>query len=278
MVPFRSSSSSLKRSLAGCAAATRVLNPARGARLAARQFAVTTSDHSGSIDVFSAISRIKSESRVKFDETVDLNVHLGLDPRKQDQQLRASAVLPRGTGKDRRVCVFAADEETAAAAKEAGAVCAGGQELVSQIEASGGKQLDFDYCIAASDAAGLAKKLGRILGPKGMMPNAKDNTVVPPGEIAAAVAAAQMGKVDYRTCKQGHVNVPIGKVSFTEEALAENLKAVLGSFFENKPAGAKGQYLRKAHLSSTMGKGYEIELKYVTPTSQWYFRQPKAGE
>ena len=230
-----------------------------------------SSSSNQSTSIFSAITSVKENAKAKFDETVELNVRLGLDPRKQDQHLRASVVLPHGTGKEKKVCVFTASKEEAESAIAAGAALAGGEDLVARIQESGAD--GFDYCIAASDALGHAKKLGRVLGPKGLMPNAKDGTVVAPSSVADAIAAAKRGRIAYRTCKQGSVSIPVGKVSFTEEALADNVKAAVSSFFENKPPGAKGKYLRKAFLSSTMGSGHEVNTAFLTPTSQWFFRR-----
>lgn len=198
------------------------------------------------------VSVLKSLPPARFDETVDLAVGLGVDPRRADQMLRGTVSLPAGTGKKVRVAVFAqgADE---IAAREAGADIVGADELVEQI--SGG-MMDFDVAIAAPDMMPKVGKLGRTLGPRGLMPNPKSGTVTP--DVASAVADFKGGKVGYRTDRQGNVHVPIGKVSFSAADLLENLKAVIEELQRVRPSGAKGRYLLKITLSATMGPPVKI--------------------
>jgi len=200
-----------------------------------------------------AVDLLGSLPKANFDETVELVARLGVDPRKADQIVRGTIGLPAGTGKDVRVAVFAAGE-AATAAREAGANIVGTDDLAAQIE---GGMLDFDVTIATPDLMPVVGRLGRVLGPRGLMPNPKSGTVTP--DVAKAVADFKGGKVEYRTDRYGNVHVPIGKVSFTAEALLENFRAVIDELNRAKPASAKGRYMRRVTLASTMGPGIKID-------------------
>ena len=196
---------------------------------------------------------LKSLPAARFDETVDLAVVLGVDPRRAEQMLRGTVSLPAGTGKQVRVAVFA-QGENAISAREAGADIVGADDLVEQISAG---QMEFDVVIAAPDMMPKVGKLGRILGPRGLMPNPKSGTVT--SDVAKAVSEFKAGKVSYRTDRQGNVHVPIGKVSFEVAALAENLQAAIEELQRVRPSGAKGRYLQKITLSATMGPSVKID-------------------
>ncbi|HMG45446.1 MAG TPA: 50S ribosomal protein L1 [Acidimicrobiales bacterium] len=200
-----------------------------------------------------AVDLVKSLANANFDETVELAVRLGVDPRKADQIVRGTVGLPSGTGKDVRVAVFAAGE-AATAAREAGADIVGADDLAAQVE---GGMLDFDVAIATPDMMPLVGRLGRVLGPRGLMPNPKTGTVTT--DVAKAVGEFKGGKVEYRTDRYGNIHVPVGKVSFTPDALLENLRAVLDELNRAKPASSKGRYMRRIALSSTMGPGVKID-------------------
>ena len=200
-----------------------------------------------------AVDIVKSLATKNFDESVEAAIRLGVDPRKADQMVRGTVALPAGTGKDVRVAVFA-QGDAAAAATAAGAEFVGAEDLAAQIE---GGMLDFDVTIATPDLMPLVGKLGRVLGPRGLMPNPKTGTVTPdPGK---AVEEFKGGKVEYRTDKFGNVHVPIGRASFTPEALNENFAAVIDELQKAKPSSSKGKYFRKVTLSSTMGPGVRID-------------------
>ena len=200
-----------------------------------------------------AVELVGSLAKANFDETVELVARLGVDPRKADQIVRGTVGLPAGTGKDVRVAVFAAGD-AATAAREAGADIVGTDDLAAQIE---GGMLDFDVTIATPDLMPVVGRLGRVLGPRGLMPNPKSGTVTP--DVAKAVADFKGGKVEYRTDRYGNVHVPIGKASFTAEALLENFRAVIDELNRAKPAAAKGRYMRRVTLSPTMGPGIKID-------------------
>ena len=200
-----------------------------------------------------AMELVKALSKTKFDETVDVVVRLGVDPRKADQVVRGTVTLPAGTGKDVRVAVFAAGEQ-AAAAREAGADVVGADDLITQVE---GGFMDFDLAIATPDLMPQVGKLGRVLGPRGLMPNPKTGTVT--NDVAKAVADFKGGMVEYRTDRYGNVHVPVGKASFDAQALTDNLNAVLDELNRQKPASAKGRYMRKVVVSSTMGPGLRVD-------------------
>ncbi len=200
-----------------------------------------------------ALALLKELSSVKFDESVDVSVNLGVDPRKSDQVVRGATVLPNGTGKSVRVAVFA-QGENAEAARAAGADVVGFEDLAETIKAG---NLDFDIVIATPDAMRIVGQLGQILGPRGLMPNPKVGTVTP--DVAAAVKNAKAGQVQYRTDKGGIVHCTIGKVSFDVPALRENLQALLEALRKAKPSTAKGVYMKKVTLSTTMGPGIVID-------------------
>ena len=206
-----------------------------------------------------ALNLVKSMAKVTFDENVDIAFRLGVDPRKADQMLRGTVALPAGTGKDVRVAVFATGE-AAAAAREAGADVVGADDLAEKIQ---GGMLDFDVAIATPDLMPMVGRLGRVLGPRGLMPNPKTGTVTP--DVARAVTEFKGGKVEYRTDRHGNVHVPIGKVSFSPDALGSNLRAVLDELQRAKPAAAKGKYFRKITISSTMGPGVKVDPNRLRP-------------
>ena len=200
-----------------------------------------------------AIDLAKSLSSAKFDETIDVAVRLGVDPRKADQIVRGTVALPAGTGKTIRIAVFASGD-AAQAARDAGADIVGADDLVEKIT---GGFLDFDLAIATPDLMGMVGRLGRQLGPRGLMPNPKTGTVTT--DVAKAVTEFKGGRVEYRTDKFGNIHVPMGKASFDAESLATNFKAILDELQKAKPASAKGKYLRSIVVSSTMGPGISID-------------------
>ncbi len=200
-----------------------------------------------------AVALVKSLASAKFDETVEIAVRLGVDPRKADQMVRGTVALPSGTGKDVRIAVFAAGD-AATAAREAGADLVGSDDLVAQVE---GGMLDFDLAIATPDMMPQVGKLGRVLGPRGLMPNPKTGTVTTdPGK---AVGEFKGGRVEYRTDRYGNVHVVLGKASFDEAALQANLQAVMDELHRAKPASAKGRYLRRMTMSTTMSPGVKVD-------------------
>ena len=200
-----------------------------------------------------AVELSKSMATAKFDETLEVVMRLGVDPRKAEEMLRGTVALPAGTGRDVRVAVFA-QGEAATAARDAGADHVGDADLAEAVE---GGMTDFDIAIATPDMMPVVGKLGRVLGPRGLMPNPKTGTVT--DDVAKAVEEFKGGKVEYRTDKNGNVHVPIGKASFEADALKANLDAVVEELNRVKPAGAKGKYIRKAVVSSTMGPGVKID-------------------
>ena len=206
------------------------------------------------LSVEDAIELIKSNASAKFDETVEIAMNLGVDPRHADQMVRGVVGLPNGTGKTVRVAVFArgakADE-----AKEAGADIVGAEDLMETIQ---GGTIDFDRCIATPDMMAVVGRLGKILGPRGLMPNPKLGTVTP--DVAGAVKAAKAGQIEFRVEKAGIIHAGIGKASFSEQALAENVKAFVGAITKAKPSGVKGTYLKRVSLSSTMGPGLRLDV------------------
>ena len=201
-----------------------------------------------------ALELVRTLASAGFDETVELVVRLGVDPRKADQVVRGTVALPSGTGTDVRVAVFAAGE-AAAEARAAGADLVGADDLLAEVE---GGRLDFDVAIATPDLMPQVGKLGRVLGPRGLMPNPKTGTVTT--DVGKAVADFKGGKVEYRTDRYGNVHVPIGKASFDTDALTANYRAVVEEIERAKPASAKGRYLKKVALSSTMGPSVRIDV------------------
>jgi len=204
-----------------------------------------------------AIDLVKSLAKRNFDETVEITFRLGIDPRKADQMIRGTVSLPHGTGKAVRVAVFATGD-AAREAEEAGADVVGAGDLVGRVQEG---YLDFDVAIATPDLMSQVGRLGRILGPRGVMPNPKTGTVTT--DVGKTVAEFKAGKVEYRTDRNGNVHVPIGKVSFERDALLENFQAVLDEILRNKPAAAKGRYIKSIATSSTMGPGIRLDPAVV---------------
>jgi large subunit ribosomal protein L1 len=200
-----------------------------------------------------ALALLKDLPKAKFDESVDVSVNLGVDPRKSDQAVRSATVLPNGTGKTVRVAVFT-QGANADAAKEAGADIVGMEDLAAEVKKG---NMDFDVVIASPDAMRVVGALGQILGPRGLMPNPKVGTVTP--DVATAVKNAKSGQVRYRTDKAGIIHCPIGKVGFEVSALRENLEALLADLMKAKPSSAKGVYMKKVTVSSTMGPGIVVD-------------------
>lgn len=201
-----------------------------------------------------AVDLVKAHATSKFDETVEIAMNLGVDPRHADQMVRGVIQLPNGTGKSVRVAVFARGDK-ADEAKAAGAELVGAEDLMEAIQ---GGEMGFDRCIASPDMMAVVGRLGKVLGPRGLMPNPKLGTVTP--NIADAVKAAKGGQVEFRAEKTGIVHAGLGKSSFTKEALNENIKAFIDAVMKAKPSGAKGQFVRKIAVSSTMGPGVKLEL------------------
>ena len=204
-----------------------------------------------------AVAAVKANAKAKFDESVEIAVNLGVDPRHADQQVRGVVNLPSGTGKDVRVAVFARAGK-AAEAEAAGADIVGAEDLVERVQ---GGFLDFDRVIATPDMMALVGRLGKVLGPRGLMPNPKVGTVTP--NVGQAVKDAKGGAVEFRVEKAGIVHAGVGKVSFTDEALLANVRAMIEALNRSKPSGAKGQYIKKIALSSTMGPGVKVEPSTV---------------
>src|SRR5690554_5717543 len=202
-----------------------------------------------------AMQLVKDTARSTFDETVDAAFNLGVDPRHADQMVRGAVVLPSGTGKDIRVVVFARGEKEQEA-RDAGADFVGNDDLAQKILDG---WLDFDAAIATPDMMGVVGRLGRVLGPRGLMPNPRTGTVTP--DVAKAVEESKAGKVEYRVNKEAGMHVPIGKASFTEEQLLENLAALMDAVVKARPAAAKGTFVRKLHLSTTMGPGIRLNAQ-----------------
>jgi large subunit ribosomal protein L1 len=211
-------------------------------------------DRTKQYDIQEAVDLLKQLKHSKFDETVDLAVNLGVDPRKSDQMVRGSVVLPHGLGKKVRVLVFAKGEK-ATEASDAGAEFVGAEDLVEKIQ---GGWLDFDKVVATPDVMGLVGKLGKVLGPRGLMPNPKSGTVT--FEVGKAVKDITAGKADFRTEKAGVVHVAIGKSSFDSEKLIDNARTVIKSLEKAKPSSSKGRYLKKISVSSTMGVGIPVSV------------------
>jgi large subunit ribosomal protein L1 len=226
-------------------------------KLSKRQKALTEVDRNRFYPVDEAISIVKSNATAKFDETVEVALNLGVDPRHADQMVRGVVNLPKGTGKSVRIAVFAkgakADE-----AKAAGADVVGAEDLMETIQ---GGQIDFDRVIATPDMMGVVGRLGKVLGPKGLMPNPKLGTVTM--DVTKAVTDAKSGQVEYRVEKAGIVHAGIGKASFSEADLKENFTALMDAIIKGKPSGAKGKFVQKLSVSSTMGPGVKVDLAEI---------------
>ena len=215
-------------------------------------------DRSKLYDPAEAVALVQQTAKCKFDETIEISVRLGVDPRHADQQVRGAVVLPHGTGKKVRVLVFAKGDK-AKDAEAAGADYVGAEELVAKIQ--GENWFDFDVVVATPDMMGLVGRLGRVLGPKGLMPNPKSGTVTM--DVTKAIADIKAGKVEYRLDKTAIIHCPLGKKSFTAQQLEENMNALMGAIVRAKPAAAKGNYLRSVVISSTMGPGIKLNtLKF----------------
>jgi len=219
-------------------------------------------DHAKNYPLAEALKLVKAGATAKFNESIDVAVNLGVDAKKSDQVVRGSLVLPQGTGKTVRVAVFT-QGEPANAAKAAGADLVGLEDLAAQVKEG---KIDFDVAIASPDAMRVVGQLGQILGPRGLMPNPKVGTVTP--NVAEAVKNAKAGQVQFRTDKAGIVQCSIGRASFTEDALKDNLMALLDALNKARPAGAKGHYVKKVALSSTMGIGVRVDHGALTGQAQ----------
>ena len=210
-------------------------------------------DKSMQYEVADAMDLVVKSAKAKFDETVEIHIKLGVDSRHADQQVRGAIVLPNGTGKTRKVLVFAKDAKLEEA-QAAGADYAGGMDLVEKITKE--NWFDFDVVVATPDMMGVVGRLGKVLGPKGLMPSPKAGTVTP--NVTAAVKEIKAGKIEYRLDKTNIIHCPIGKASFGTEKLVENFNALMGAVIKAKPAAAKGQYVRSCTLASTMGPGVKV--------------------
>lgn len=228
------------------------------AKLSKRQKALTQVDRDKFYGVDEAISVVKGNATAKFDETIEVALNLGVDPRHADQMVRGVVTLPKGTGKTVCVAVFAkgakADE-----AKNAGADIVGAEDLMETVQ---GGTIDFDRVIATPDMMGVVGRLGKVLGPKGLMPNPKLGTVTM--DVAKAVTDAKGGQVEFRVEKAGIVHAGIGKASFAEADLIENFRAFMDAIIKNKPSGAKGKFVKKVSVSSTMGPGVKVDLEQIS--------------
>jgi len=215
-------------------------------------------DKTKSYGIDEAVGLAKKTARTKFDETVDLAVNLGVDPKQADQMVRGTVVLPHGTGKKVKILVFAKGEKEKEA-RDAGADYVGSEDLAEKIQKEG--WTDFDTVVATPDIMGLVGRLGKVLGPRGLMPNPKTGTVT--FDVARAIKEIRAGKVEYRVEKAGIVHVPVGKVSFDENKLVDNAKAVLESILKAKPSSSKGKYLKNVTISTTMGPGIKMDTAAI---------------
>lgn len=220
--------------------------------------AVKQYDSKQAYETAEAISIVKKVASAKFDETVEVAVRLGVDPKKADQQIRGAVVLPHGTGKTLRVLVFAKGDKLKEA-EAAGADYVGDDDYINKIQQG---WFDFDVVVATPDMMGAVGKLGRVLGPKGLMPNPKTGTVT--FDVEKAIKEIKAGKIEYRVDKAGNIHVPIGKVSFDESKLVDNFQTIIDTLYKVKPAAAKGQYIRNVAVSSTMGPGVKVNLSKIT--------------
>ncbi len=214
-------------------------------------------DRDAFYSVTDAVKMIKERAKAKFDETIEISLNLGIDPRHADQNVRGVVQLPHGTGKTLRVAVFAKGDK-AKQAEAAGADIVGAEDLAEKVNAG---QIEFDRVIATPDMMGLVGRLGKVLGPRGLMPNPKLGTVT--NDLAEAIKASKGGQVEFRAEKAGLIHAGIGKASFSETAIAENVKAFVGAINRAKPSGAKGTFLKKVSLSSTMGPGVKLDVATI---------------
>jgi large subunit ribosomal protein L1 len=225
----------------------------------AKRIQAWTGDREAILSVEDAVKLVKANATAKFDESIEISVNLGVDPRHADQQVRGVVGLPSGTGRDVRVAVIAKDAK-AAEALAAGADVVGAEDLVERIQ---GGFMDFDRVIATPDMMALVGRLGKVLGPRGLMPNPRVGTVTP--NVGQAVKDAKGGAIEFRVEKAGIVHAGIGKASFTDEALLINVRALVDALSKAKPSGAKGTYIKKISLSSTMGPGVKVDTASVNP-------------
>ena len=223
------------------------------------QDAVKAFDKQNLYDVEEAISIVKKNATAKFDETIELHLRTGCDGRHAEQQIRGAVVLPHGTGKTVKVLVFAKGTKVDEA-EAAGADYVGGEELIPKIQNEG--WFEFDVVVATPDMMGVVGRLGRVLGPKGLMPNPKAGTVTM--DVAKAIADIKAGKIEYRLDKTNIIHVPVGKASFTDEQLNDNFQSLMGAINKAKPASLKGQYIKSATLTSTMGPGVKLNVVKIT--------------
>ena len=225
----------------------------------AKRIQAWTGDREAILSVEDAVKLVKANATAKFDESIEISVNLGVDPRHADQQVRGVVGLPSGTGRAVRVAVIAKDAK-AAEARAAGAAAVGAEDLVERIQ---GGFMDFDRVIATPDMMALVGRLGKVLGPRGLMPNPRVGTVTP--NVGQAVKDAKGGAIEFRVEKAGIVHAGIGKASFTDEALLINVRALVDALSKAKPSGAKGTYIKKISLSSTMGPGVKVDTASVNP-------------
>lgn len=207
-----------------------------------------------------AVNIVKQTAKAKFDETIELHFRLGIDPRHSDQQVRSTVMLPNGTGKTVRVLVFAEGDE-ARAAQAAGADYIADDEIINRIQKEG--WFEFDAALAVPSQMSKVGRLGRILGPRGLMPSPKAGTVVQPDDLARSVEELKAGRVEFRNDKTGNLHVPVGKASFETEKLLENAQAVMDAVLRTRPAAVKGQFVRRVTIASTMGPGIRVEVQHV---------------
>lgn len=207
-----------------------------------------------------AIDMLKKHASARFDETFELHMRMGVDPRHADQMVRGVVVMPRGTGKTVRILVFA-DGDAAEVAREAGADFVGLDDMIAQIQ---GGWVDFDMAIAIPSAMGKVGRLGKVLGPRGLMPSPKSGTIVQPGEIKRVIEEARKGRVEYRVDKTANIHIAFGKRSFETDALLENLGAAVDSVLRNKPSASKGTYIRKAYLTTTMTPAVRVDVNALS--------------